>query len=137
MCVKKKKPPGRIDFFGGSTKKMVGARAHRVTEEDEPKYRDPGMKVTTRGRSRFRPPSNDVPEHELETSRFVESGFVYQPCSDLPPMGWIQNCLFCDSATTSLMEVGSLKGYCCGRCTKAFSRGDRAFVIKSAARRRF
>ena len=137
MCVRKKNPPERIDFFSGTTKKTVGARAHRVTAEEPFEGRNPGMSVNTGGRSRSVAPRNSVPRHRLETAGFAQSDFVYRPCSDLPHMGWIQNCLFCDTATTCTADVGNQKGYFCGKCLRSLPYGDQVRLVKAASGRQF
>jgi hypothetical protein len=132
MCFTKKKQPERVDFFSEGARKMP----RRTAEPGEVTYRDPGVKVCTRGCASKRPARSRVPEHPLEVARFERSNIVYQPSRDLPAMGWIQNCLFCASPTTSLIEVGDRKGYCCGRCARAFSESDKTLAVCTVAGRR-
>ena len=132
MCFTRKKQPERVDFFSEGARKMP----RRTTESSEGTYRDPGVKVSTRGGASKRAARSRVPEHPLEVARFERSNIVYQPSRDLPAMGWIQNCLFCDSPTTCFVEVGVMKGYCCGKCAKAFSESDKTLAVCAVAGRR-
>jgi hypothetical protein len=132
MCFTRKKQPERVDFFSEGARKMQ----RRCAEPSEGTYRDPGVKVRTGGGASKRVAYSRVPEHPLEAARFERSNLVYLPSRDLPAMGWIQNCLFCDSPTTGLIEVGDMKGYCCGKCARAFSESDKTTAVCAVAGRR-
>ena len=119
MCITRRKPVARIDFF------RKGRSDHT--------YHNPGIGVDPNKRIIPRLRTRSVPEHPLEKEKFKRTGYVYEPSFGLPDMGWIQNCLFCDSPTTMTYVVESHYGYCCGRCQRKFSEEDKKFVISSVA----
>jgi len=123
MCITRRKPVTKIDFF-------------RQGEPDPP-HRHPGVSVDTARPAVPRYRTRRVPEHPLERERFRRTRFVYQPANGLPDMGWIQNCLFCESPTTMIYAVDTHMGYCCGRCQKAFSDKDKDHIIRTARTQRY
>ena len=119
MCITRRKPVPWIDYFKKDRAKHA--------------YHDPGVAVDTNKAVIPRIRTRSVPEHPLEKERFRRTEFVYEPSFGLPDMGWIQNCLFCDSPTTMIYAVNKHKGYCCGKCQRKFSREDKEYVIRSVA----
>ena len=116
MCITKRKSNTWIDFF-----------------KKDRAYRDPGVAVDTNKAIIPRIRTRSVPEHPLEKEKFRKTKFVYEPSYGLPDMGWIQNCLFCDSPTTMTYVVNGHNGYCCGKCQRKFSDKDKEYVIRSVA----
>ena len=88
-----------------------------------PPYPNRGLTVKTDGLCPRRKPRCASSNHPLALAPFRKTRLAYVPARDLPPMGWIQCCLFCESPTTRLERAGPVRGYCCGHCKRQF--GDR------------
>ena len=120
-------PPKVILARGGPARLLtpINVRPKAEPEQDDVhSYPNPGLSVQTLGLVPQGKPGCAQSSHPLVRAPFRKTRLAYFPASDLPPMGWIQCCLFCENPTTRLERAGTVRGYCCGRCRLQFGSRD-------------
>ena len=63
---------------------------------------------------------------------FVHSEYIYIPCQEIPPGGWIQHCIFCNDKTSCIENINKYKLYCCNRCQKKYNYNDKIDICDKA-----
>ena len=78
--------------------------------------------------------SDRGPGYNRQYDIYIKSDYVYYPMNDLPHMGWIQCCIFCNNLTSSVQNVDKYKVYCCNKCNKKYDKKQKDLKIKKVRR---